>query len=53
VHHAAAGILPAEIIHAAYTPLLAKTFAPPPALLDSFTRPTAFDGQPRAPPVPV
>jgi hypothetical protein len=40
VHHAAAGILPAEIIHAAYTPLLAKTLAPPPALLGSFTRPT-------------
>jgi hypothetical protein len=53
VHHAAAGILPAEIIHAAYTPLLAKTLAPPPALLGSFTRPTAFEGQRRAPPVPV
>jgi hypothetical protein len=52
VHHAA-GILPAVITHAAYTPLLAKTLAPPPALLGSFTRPTAFDGQPRAPPLPV
>jgi hypothetical protein len=49
---AAAGILPPETTRAAYAPRLSKTLAPsPPAVLGSLTRPTAFDGQPRAPPI--